>query len=137
MPLGPPAAALRWDAAWRGQWTRQALTPPDRFAIGGRHSVRGFSGHRVLSAARGWWLRQEVAWRHHAHHLAFLALDHGEVGGAGSLPLAGRRLTGAVLGVRGDHGPLAYEAFVGGPVRQPAGFASTRRVTGFSLTASF
>ncbi len=51
--------AQRWQyqGQWRGQSNRTPLTPQDRFAIGGRYTVRGFDGQSSLSAERGWFIR--------------------------------------------------------------------------------
>lgn len=137
-PLAFGAQRLRLYTAWRAQWGRTPLVPQDRFAIGGRYTVRGFDGERVLSAQRGWLLRNDLAWILGASgQELFLGLDHGEVGGAGSQQLAGTRLTGAVLGLRGAFGPVTYEVFAGGPLREPSGFHSPGSVAGFSLAASF
>lgn len=37
----------------RAQWNRTPLTPQDRFAIGGRYTVRGFDGETSLMGERG------------------------------------------------------------------------------------
>src|SRR5690606_26175300 len=52
---------LQWNSQWRGQRERTPLTPQDRFAIGGRYSVRGFDGESSLIGERGWWWRNELA----------------------------------------------------------------------------
>ena len=52
---------LRYTAAWRAQWNRTPLSPQDRFAIGGRYTVRGFDGESSLSGERGWSLRNDLS----------------------------------------------------------------------------
>ena len=136
-PLTLGAQRLRWNTGWRAQWSHTPVVPQDRFTIGGRYTVRGFDGESVLSAQRGWLLRNELAWICGSSAEVFLGLDHGEVGGAGVERLVGRRLTGAVAGLRGMAGPASYEVFVGGPVRRPEGFRASSRVTGVSLSAAF
>ena len=134
VPLDIARQRLRWTGTWRAQWTGQALVPQDRFAIGGRSTVRGFDGERVLSAAQGWLLRQDLGWGlGDSGQEAFLGIDQGQVSGAGSQALVGRRLAGAVLGLRGGAGPFSYEVFAGRPLRQPPGFDAPARVAGFSL----
>jgi hemolysin activation/secretion protein len=59
------------------------------------------------------------------------------VGGPSSDLLSGRRLVGAVLGVRGQLGQLQYELFLSGPIQQPATFKTASTVAGFSLNVSF
>jgi hemolysin activation/secretion protein len=138
LPVGLVSPRLRFSANWRGQASPTALVPQDRFAIGGRYTVRGFDGESVLSAQRGWLLRNELAWTFGAPGpQAFLGLDYGQVGGAGSERLAGTRLSGAVAGLRGAIGPIHYEVFVGGPLHRPEGFRTAHALTGFSLFASF
>lgn len=129
---------LRYGAAWRAQWGATALVPQDRFAIGGRYTVRGFDGENVLSAQRGWLLRNDLAWLlADSGQELYLGLDHGEVGGAGSEDLAGTRLTGAVLGLRGSWRAATWDLFVGAPLRKPQGFPTASHTGGFSATWSF
>ena len=129
---------LRYGAAWRAQWGATALVPQDRFAIGGRNTVRGFDGESVLSAQRGWLLRNDLGWAlADSGQELYLGLDHGEVGGAGSENLAGTRLTGAVLGLRGGWRAATWDLFVGAPLRKPEAFPTAARTAGFSATWSF
>ena len=128
----------RYRAMAAAQWTQQALVSSDRFAIGGRHTVRGFDGERALSAARGAWLRQELGWRlAESGQELYLGVDHGQVGGAASDNLVGTRLTGAVIGLRGGYRHASWEAFVGRPVQKPALFRTADTTAGFSLNLSF
>jgi len=138
-------APLRWGeqqgryrAMAAAQWTRQALVPNDRFAIGGRHTVRGFDGERALSAARGAWLRQELGWRlADSGQELYLGVDHGQVGGAASENLVGTRLTGAVIGLRGGYRQASWDAFLGRPVQKPGLFRTADYTAGFSFNLSF
>ena len=45
--------SIRYDSSWRYQINGTALTPQDRFVIGGRYTVRGYDGESVLSAEHG------------------------------------------------------------------------------------
>ena len=136
--IGQGAARTRYAATANAQWTRQALVPQDRFAIGGRHTVRGFDGESALSAARGAWLRQELQWTlGDTGQALYLGLDHGEVGGAASDRLAGTRLTGVVIGLRGGLRNASWDFFAGRPVTRPEMFRTARRTAGFSLHLSF
>jgi hemolysin activation/secretion protein len=129
---------LRYSANWRAQWNHTPLTPQDRFAIGGRYTVRGFDGESSLSAEHGWLIRQELSTALGASgQELFVGLDHGKVGGPSSDTLVGKRLTGAVLGLRGSAKGLGYELFAGQPVKQPEGFKTARTTAGFSLNMSF
>ncbi len=148
-------ALLASDAAWampwragthrgqlqlqaRAQWNRTPLTPQDRFAIGGRYTVRGFDGEQVLLAERGVLVRSEVSLQSPVDPVqAFLAVDHGQVGGSSAAQLAGRRLTGMALGVRGSAWRTQWELFVGGPLHMPAAFRAARAIGGFQLVWSY
>jgi hemolysin activation/secretion protein len=128
---------LRYSANWRAQWNHTPLTPQDRFAIGGRYTVRGFDGESSLSAERGWLIRQELSTAVGASgQELYIGLDHGKVGGPSSDTLVGKRLTGAVLGLRGSAKGLSYELFAGQPVKKPGGFLTARTTAGFSLSWS-
>src|SRR5690606_41049221 len=115
--------------------------PQDRFAIGGRYSVRGFDGESSLIGERGWWWRNELAaplgqglggggWQ------AFVGLDQGRVGGPSAHWGAGRRLAGAVLGLRAAQGAWQGEVFVGAPLHRPEGFRTASTTAGFQFSAS-
>lgn len=134
-------AALRYTGQLRAQWNRTALVPQDRFAIGGRYTVRGFDGENSLSSDRGWLVRQDVS-------LAFgqggpgtqeiyLAWDHGQVGGQSAKFLLGRTLDGMVLGWRGAIERLNYDLFWGVPVHRPEGFKTADSTGGFNLSLSY
>jgi hemolysin activation/secretion protein len=129
---------LRYGGAWRAQWNRTPLVPQDRFAIGGRHSVRGFDGENVLSAERGWLLRNDLGWAlGDSGQELYFGLDHGRVGGPPADLLVGTRLTGAVLGLRGGYKDFSYDLFAGQPVSRPEGFKTARTTAGFNLTWTF
>ena len=129
---------LRYAGTLRIQSNRTALTPQDCFAIGGRYSVRGFDGESSLSAERGWFLRNELGVAIGATGQEFyLGLDHGEVAGPSSEMLVGKRLTGAVIGLRGQFKVLQYDIFAGAPVRKPEFFRTAGSTAGFNLNLSF
>ena len=130
--------SLRYVGSLRIQHNRTTLTPQDRFAIGGRYTVRGFDGENSLSAERGWLLRNEIGVAIGATGQEFyLGLDHGEVAGPSSELLVGKRLTGAVLGLRGQIKNLQYDLFVGTPVRKPEFFRTAGSAAGFNVNLSF
>ncbi len=130
--------SLRYVGSVRIQNNRTMLTPQDRFAIGGRYTVRGFDGETNLSAERGWFVRNELGVAIGATGQEFyLGLDHGEVAGRSSEMLVGKRLTGAVIGLRGQFKALQYDLFVGTPVRKPEFFRTAGSTAGFNLNLSF
>lgn len=128
----------RYQGTLRGQWNGTPLTPQDRFAIGGRYTVRGFDGENNLSAERGVLLRNElgIALGQSAHEV-YVGIDYGQVSGPATEWLAGDHLAGAVLGLRGSVGAVAYELFIARPIRRPQNFPGARTVAGFSLSAAF
>lgn len=132
LPLARYSTLLRW------QHNLTPLTPQDRFAIGGRYTVRGFDGVNVLSAERGVLLRNEIsaAIPGGTPLSGFVGVDYGHVDGPGSANLAGKQLAGAVLGLRGAWRQLSYEVFVGTPLDKPQGFRTDNTTAGFNLFLS-
>ena len=129
---------FRYSGALRAQFNHTRLTPQDRFAIGGRYTVRGFDGESSLSAERGWLLRNELSTAlGGSGQELYAALDYGRVGGPSSDLLVGKSLAGAVLGLRGGIKSLQYDVFLGKPVSKPAGFKTASVAAGFSLNYSF
>ncbi|MBS1229229.1 MAG: ShlB/FhaC/HecB family hemolysin secretion/activation protein [Proteobacteria bacterium] len=129
---------LRLTSDWRAQWNRTPLVPQDRFAIGGRYTVRGFDGESVLMAERGWLIRNDVGIAlGESGHEIYAAVDYGEVGGQSAALLIGTRLTGAVIGARGSYRGLYYDVFAGRPLNKPQGFETADVTAGFNLTLSF
>ena len=128
---------FQYQINWRGQKDFTPLAPPERFNIGGRYSVRGFDGESILSAERGWLLRNEIATAIVQGAEAYIGLDYGQVGGPTSELLIGKRLAGAVVGARGGYKNFRYGFFVGTPVYKPAGFRTAKGTAGFNLSYSF
>jgi hemolysin activation/secretion protein len=129
---------LRYSGSWRAQWNRTPLVPQDRFSIGGRYTVRGFDGESVLMAERGWLIRNDIglALGDSGQEL-YAGLDHGQVGGQSAKLLIGKRLTGAVIGLRGSVKGVSYDLFVGQPVRKPDGFKTASVTAGLNLSVTF
>lgn len=138
VPFNLGEQRLRYNGAWRAQWNRTPLIAQDRFAIGGRYTVRGFDGESVLSAERGWFIRNDLGLSLGASaQEIYLGLDYGEVAGPSSEFLLGNRLAGAVLGLRGGFKGLQYDVFVGQPIKKPQGFRTASTTAGFNLNWSF
>jgi hemolysin activation/secretion protein len=117
LPFKLAGQQLRYVASWRAQWNRTPLVPQDRFSIGGRYTVRGFDGESVLMAERGWLIRNDLGWSlGGSGQELYLGLDHGEVGGKSAELLVGKRITGAVLGLRGGYKDFSWDLFAGVPV---------------------
>jgi len=137
VPFGLGRQSLRYIADWRGQWNRTPLVPQDRFAIGGRYTVRGFDGESSLSGERGWLLRNELGVSIGGGQEAYLAADYGHVGGPSTQWQMGDRLAGVAAGLRGGAGWFQWDVFVGSPVLRPAGFPTAYTTYGFNLSGSF
>lgn len=137
VPFQVAQQQLRYTGSWRAQWDRTPLVPQDRFAIGGRYTVRGFDGEVSLSGERGWLLRNDVALSLGGRHEAYIGVDYGRVGGPSTQWQLGGHLAGAVLGMRGAAGKASWEFFFGAPVREPDGFPSAYTTTGFNLGWSY
>ncbi len=127
---------LNYTGNWRGQYNKTPLTPQDRFAIGGRFTVRGFDGLSVLSAERGWLLRNELTTTLTPQLQGYLGMDTGHVSGTSATNLAGQSLTGGLLGLRGQWGKVQYEVFMGKPLSKPEHFKTSASTAGFSLSMS-
>lgn len=135
-PLGKQR--LRYVGGWRAQWNRAPLVAQDRFAIGGRYTVRGFDGEIAPTGDHGWLWRNELDMALGAGQSFYVALDRGHVGGGADSPWrAGANLTGAAIGLRGGVRGLQWDLFVGAPVREPALLPTAYTTTGFNLNWSF
>ncbi|MEK6697471.1 MAG: ShlB/FhaC/HecB family hemolysin secretion/activation protein [Nitrospirota bacterium] len=119
----------------RAQYTADRLLVADQFSIGNRYTVRGFDGAHTLLAERGWYLRNELGMPIFKTRQEFyLGIDHGAVKGPSDELLAGKSLTGGVIGVRGKYKGFFYDAFSGWPLRKPDGFRTERPAAGFQVT---
>lgn len=137
-PFAVGPVTFRYTGTWRSQSNRTPLIVQDRFAIGGRYTVRGFDGESSLVAERGWLVRNEIAASLGASaHEIYCGLDRGAVNGPSSLKLLGRSLTGGVVGLRGTVAGVQYDVFLGAPIRKPDRFTTARVTSGFSLSANF
>lgn len=129
---------LRYSGLIRAQWNRTPLTPQDRFAIGGRYTVRGFDGETSLLGERGWLIRNDIGWAvGQSGAELYVGADYGHVGGRSTVDLLGRSLAGTVVGVRGQWSKLSYDFFVGTPISKPEGYRTAKVTLGFNLNASF
>ncbi|WP_249937305.1 ShlB/FhaC/HecB family hemolysin secretion/activation protein [Roseateles sp. DAIF2] len=128
---------LQLSSQWRGQLAQRPLVAQDRFAIGGRYTVRGFGSDSSLSADSGLLWRTEAELPLTSLVSGYLGVDSGWVGGGPAVErLAGRHLAGAVLGARLRWQGLYLDVFAGAPLRQPERFPAARLVAGFNLSYS-
>ena len=125
---------FNYNANIRVQQQQTQLTPQDYFSIGGRFTVRGFDGTNTLSGDNGWLMRNELAANLGPMHKVYAGIDSGYVGGPAAANLIGHRLTGAVIGLRAQHGAFQYDFFVGAPVKAPDKFKTPKQTAGFNLS---
>lgn len=140
LPFAIKKFAFSYDASVHGQWNKTSLTPQDKIAIGGRYTVRGFDGESSLSAERGWYWRNELAWTYRQNHQFYLGADVGHVSGQSAKYLLGQTLAGGVVGLRGQFkagGALSYDLFASKALQKPDYFQTKSVVTGFNLSYSF
>lgn len=140
LPFTIKNLALNYDSSIHAQWNKTPLTPQDKIAIGGRYTVRGFDGEMSLSAERGWYWRNDFAWKYNPNHQAYIGADIGHVSGESAQYLLGQTLVGGVMGLRGQFktaGALSYDVFVSKAFNKPDFFQTKRVVTGFNLSYSF
>jgi len=138
VPFTVGASKLRYAGSWRVQNNRTPLLAQDRFAIGGRYTVRGFDGDASLVAERGWLLRNEIqipAGKQGGE--LYVGLDHGQVSGPGVRQLVGTCLTGAAAGLRTQAGKAQIDVFIGTPLRKPEHFRTGDYTVGFSMNSNF
>lgn len=137
-PFSLAGQRLRYNFVWRAQWNDTPLVPQDRFAIGGRYTVRGFDGENLLPAERGWLIRNDLGLPlGNTGQEAYIGLDYGHVGGPTAATLIGTNLAGGVIGLRGAIMGLNYDLFAGKPIAKPDGFRTAKTAAGFSLTWTF
>ncbi|GBG14019.1 ABC transporter substrate-binding protein [Novimethylophilus kurashikiensis] len=104
LPFRLGSQALKYAGSWRAQWNYTPLIPQDRFSIGGRYTVRGFDGENTLSAERGWLVRNDLGLAlGQSGQEIYIGIDYGQVSGPSAQLLVGKRLAGAVLGLRGGY----------------------------------
>jgi hemolysin activation/secretion protein len=127
---------LRYMGTVSAQNSPSVLYPTEYFSIGSRYTVRGFDGNTMLAAEKGAFMRNDLELPIlQTGQALYVGLDGGEVFGPEAHNLLGRRLAGAVIGLRGglfQH--VSYDAFIGGPLYEPARFPNHGPVAGFSVS---
>ncbi|MFY7916013.1 MAG: ShlB/FhaC/HecB family hemolysin secretion/activation protein [Rubrivivax sp.] len=137
LPLTLGERKAQFSSLWRGQLAQRPLVAQDRFAIGGRYTVRGFGSDSTLSADNGLLWRTEIELPLSSLVAGYAGVDQGWVaGGPGAERLAGRHLAGLVLGTRWRWQGLYLDVFAGMPLRQPERFPDARLNAGFNLSYS-
>jgi hemolysin activation/secretion protein len=123
----------RYTLTIRAQTTGDVLYATDYFSIGNRYTVRGFDGEQTLAAEKGWFIQNEVSLPLMQGHEIYAGIDYGAVSGPSSAWLAGKHLTGSVLGLRGSIKDAYYDVFVGWPLNKPGGYKTAHTTYGFQL----
>ena len=125
----------KYSLTFRGQYTNNVLYGADQFSIGGRYTVRGFSGENTLAAENGFILRNEIGFPFKKFNMEpYIGLDYGRVWGPSSEGLLGKALAGGVIGVRGKIAlQMSYDIFMGTPLYKPEGFTAGKTACGFNL----
>ncbi|RFA39021.1 hypothetical protein CAL65_02405 [Alkalilimnicola ehrlichii] len=138
VPLQLGSRPLRYNLSGRLQVDRSPLSPQERFAIGGRYTVRGFDGESSLTGERGLLLRNElgVALSGGRQEL-YTGLDFGRVDGPSADYLVSRNLAGAAMGLRGAWLGVRYDIFAGVPLYKPDKFDTAGSTAGFNLNYAF
>lgn len=118
---------------FRSQFTGDRLFGTDQFSIGGRYTVRGFSGEEILRGESGYYLQNEWSLPFSKQSIApYIALDIGHVWGPSTEWQVGSTLVGSAFGIRGKavhH--VSYDVFIGVPLKRPDGFRADNHVWGF------
>ena len=132
---------LRYTANWRAQWNATPLIVQDRFAIGGRYTVRGFDGERNLMGERGWIWRNDLSLALGsvlgARQELYAGVDFGQVAGPSTHALKGGSLAGAVIGIRGERQAVSWDLFAGMPLHKPENLKTNAFTSGFRLSWSY
>lgn len=112
---------LQYRAAITGQMASGRQISQDSFSIGGRYSVRGFSGEQSLSGDNGGMLQQDMTWWiPSTQHQVYLGLDNGWVGGESAQSFTKKHLMGTVAGLRLNTQYANLDAFIGKGLIAPA-----------------
>lgn len=129
---------FRYSGKYFQQYSHDSLTPPEQFSIGNRWTVRGFDGRQTLAASRGYFLRNDLAWRTpFTNQELYLGVDYGKVSGTATQFLPGTILAGAQAGIRGYVFNIGYDVFAGIPLSKPGSFQTNPVTVGFNLDWSY
>jgi len=128
---------LRYRGRIRGQFNHSRLIPQDRFAIGSRHSVRGFGGKLLLSGERGVFWRNELHLELDGPLHPYLAIDAGRVGGPSADDLPGQHLVGAAFGLQWRWKNTWIDAWAARAMDRPSAYPDPGLQAGFQAGIHF
>lgn len=131
-------ADARYKFVMRGQYTKDILYTADHFSIGGRYTVKGFSGANTLAAENGYVIKNEIGFPiKNLNMEPYIGVDYGRAWGPSDEFNLGKALAGAYVGVKGKVSNLSYDAFIGTPIYKPDGFKAGKTACGFNLYWEF
>jgi hemolysin activation/secretion protein len=137
-PFNLGGRRMQYTTTVHGQHTSHTLYATEQFTIGNRWTVRGFDGGNTLSSDSGVFLRNDLETAVGQVASLYVGLDAGRVRGGNAQPLPGRTLAGIVLGLKGVLKKCVnFNAFLGGPLHQPACFAKPWLTAGISASFHF
>jgi hemolysin activation/secretion protein len=120
--ISSPFSLLEKQLNYSGRFFMQYADSPiyslDWFSIGGRYTVRGFSGVESLSAVNGWRLRNDLALPFEMEELSstvYLGLDIGQVENEEDGEGLSNTLMGISLGLKGELLGVGYDFFIAEP----------------------
>ncbi|EOW6772653.1 ShlB/FhaC/HecB family hemolysin secretion/activation protein [Cronobacter muytjensii] len=126
--------SMSYEPHFMSQTSPDRLTQPDKFTIGNRWTVRGFDGETTLYADKGWYLRNDINLNLPLSGVQpYMGVDYGEVKGSKNDYWSGKRIAGAVLGVRGVKGKFGYDLFAGAPLLKPENMHTSPFTLGFAM----
>lgn len=103
------------------QWNKTPLVPQDKLNLGNYYTVRGFDDNFTIQGERGWYSRNDLHWHYLTNHQIYLGLDYGHISGRTGKLQNKRKISGAVVGVRGNLNVYSnrfdYHLFISKPIK--------------------
>jgi len=139
LPFRVAGLPLQWLSELHAQRSGDTLYAADFITLGGRYTVRGFDGEQTLAAERGWsWRNTLTLPLGHWPAALYAGVDTGHIGGPSKNAYgAEHTLRGGVLGLRGQCGRLAWDAFAGWALTGGRALETRRPATGFQLVYQY
>lgn len=136
MKLGKASGQYKFSLS--GQYTKDELYAAECLSLGGRYSVRGFSGEETIMGDSGMYIQNEISLPLKHNQQIFAGLDYGLVRGYNTAYLTSRGMMGTAVGMRGTLGKNSqYELFAGWALKKPEGIKEGKPVYGFQYIAQF
>ncbi|AIL32402.1 ShlB/FhaC/HecB family hemolysin secretion/activation protein [Basilea psittacipulmonis] len=130
-----------FDTHLEGQYSFTRVFAQDKFSMGDRLTVRGFSNEMTLSAEHALLSKNTIYYQYYGNHQLYLGLDYGKLWGPSTKEILGDELMGAAVGLKGAvniwHTQWQYDAFVGKSLKQPQYYPRNNYVIFFSTSLIF